>query len=195
MGFNGIDVSNNNGSVNLVTMKPGFVIAKATESTNFADPSYGNFADQATMQLKVPFGAYHFFHAASLNARAQADFFARVARVRSQVSLWLDYEQAGFGSSGETDAEQIGFFIDEVKVKFPLAKVGIYTNGTGLARIKPYMSEIPYNGLWYASLNGDVAPQTNPEWQINQYAIKDGIDQDFITWTESKWRAYWTWAK
>jgi GH25 family lysozyme M1 (1,4-beta-N-acetylmuramidase) len=193
MGFNGIDVSNNNGPVNLVTLKPGFVIAKATEGTDFSDPSYGRFADQATEILKVPFGAYHFFHAEALNARAQADHFGTVARVRSMLSLWLDYET--FGASGESDAEQIGFFIDEVKVNFPLAKVGIYTNGTGLARIRPFMKEIPYNGLWYASLNGDVAPQTDPEYQINQFAIKDGIDQDFITWTESKWRAYWTWAK
>lgn len=141
----------------------------------------------------MQFGAYHFFHAENLSARAEADHFMTIAKPRSLLSLWLDYES--YGASGVSDAEEIGFFIDEVKVHFPLAKVGIYCNTVGYDRISPFLSEIPFNGLWYADPSSPATEQgvNGVDWQIHQYATIDGIDQDYWAWDIPKIVDYYTW--
>jgi GH25 family lysozyme M1 (1,4-beta-N-acetylmuramidase) len=58
----------------------GFGFCKATESTNYVDPTFvSNWANLRSE--RVPRGAYHFFHP-SVDATAQAEFF--VARVRDE---------------------------------------------------------------------------------------------------------------
>jgi GH25 family lysozyme M1 (1,4-beta-N-acetylmuramidase) len=58
----------------------GFGFCKATESTNYVDPTFAS--NWANMRSEgVPRGAYHFFHP-SVDAAAQAEFF--VARVRDE---------------------------------------------------------------------------------------------------------------
>ena len=189
----GIDTSNNNGGVDITRLSPlpGFVLAKASEGTNFEDQDYGHYAAMAE-DIGAHFGAYHFFHAEKLNARAQAEFFCKCANPRSMLSLWLDYEI--YGVNGATDAQEIGFFISYVKVLFPLAKVGIYCNETGYTRIVPYLSEIPFNGLWYANPSIPAAQQ-GPDifWQIHQFGTANNVDQDYSTWTTSQMQAYWKW--
>lgn len=190
-GLNGVDVSSNN-PPGVINGKPGFIIAKATEGTTFTDPLYNNYAAYA-FNNGIQFGAYHFFHAENLSARAEADHFMTIAKPRSLLSLWLDYET--YGLSGSADAEEIGFFIDEVKVHFPQAKVGIYCNTVGYNRISPFLAEIPFNGLWYANPSTGMTEQgTNGiDWQIHQYATVNGIDQDYWAWDLSKIVQYYTW--
>lgn len=190
-GINGVDVSENN-SATIISPGPQFIIAKATEGTTETDSQYNNYAAYA-FEIGAQFGAYHFFHAENLSARAEADHFMTIAKPRSLLSLWIDYET--YGLSGSADAEEIGFFIDEVKVHFPQAKVGIYCNGTGLARIEPFLAEIPFNGLWYANPSIPMTQQslTGIEWQIHQYATVNGIDQDYWAWDLDKIVQYYTW--
>lgn len=191
-GVNGIDVSNVNGAIiSLAKLNPGFVIAKASEGTTFVDDTYNNYRTQAA-DLKCHFGAYHFFHAENLKARQEARLFCAVAQPASGMSLWLDYET--YGASGQADAEEMGYFIAEVKDSFPQAKVGFYCNTVGLGRILPYLPEIGFNGFWYANPSIPVNTQDpNLAWQIHQYAVLNGIDQNFWSWPISQIDAFYTW--
>ena len=85
MGINGVDLSSNN-SAAILSPPPAFNIAKATEGTTFTDPQYANYADYAFMR-GMQFGAYHFFHAENLSARAEADHFMTIAKPRSLLCL------------------------------------------------------------------------------------------------------------
>jgi len=113
MGTNGVDVSQYQYGTDLTHMSGlDFVIAKASEGHTIQDRSYGMWAQQA-QAANAQFGAYHFFHAEALRTRAEADFFCSIARPRSGLSLWVDYET--YGVSGQHDAEMLGYFIREVK--------------------------------------------------------------------------------
>jgi lysozyme len=194
VGVNGIDVSNDNGALNFsgISPLPSFVIAKASEGVAFVDPFYSGNATKA-FNTGIPFGAYHFFHAENKEARAEAHNFMVAARPRSLLSLWVDYET--YGESGQADAEEIGYFIDEVKVNFPKTKVGIYCNETGYNRLHPYFAEIPFQGLWYANPSIPMTMQGDNGifWQIHQYATVGGIDRDYWDWDIQKIWQYYQW--
>jgi GH25 family lysozyme M1 (1,4-beta-N-acetylmuramidase) len=193
-GSYGIDLSNNNGKLDIHKsgLKPSFIYAKCTEGTGYVDPLYDYYAQQAE-DNDAQFGAYHFFHAEKLDARAEAENFVTRARPRSMLSCWLDYET--YGASGQADAEEIGLFISYAKVLVPKIRIGLYVNGYALGRISPYLKEIPFNGIWFASLGGHIAPQTKPiEWGVNQYAIDNGVSHDYSTATAQGMRDYWTWT-
>lgn len=192
-GIYGIDVSNNNGALVSVVHR-AFVIAKATEGTGFTDDTFAGYVHETEMTPNVVhFGAYHFFHAENRQARAEARHFCSIAKPQSERSLWLDYET--YSDNAQADAEEIGYFIDEVKVNFPKAKVGIYANSTGLGRIFPYLSEIPFNGFWYANPSIPVDHQsTGLGWQIHQYGSIGGIDQNYWSWDAAKIKQYYAWT-
>lgn len=193
MPSNGVDVSNFNAGLELKSLSGlDFAIAKVTEGTTFIDSTFNEFASQAKAMAIGHFGGYHFFHAENLNARAQAEFFCKHVVPRSGWSLWVDYET--FGVSGQVDAEEIGFFIDEVKAEYPHAKVGIYTNGVGLSRIRPYLPEIGFTGLWYAAPSIPMTEQIEPlPWLIHQYEELNGIDRDYCTLSVAELRSLFTW--
>lgn len=192
MPSNGIDVSSYQAGLNLSTFAGlDFVLAKATEGSNLADTSYTGFANQAKALKKI-FGAYHFFHAEDLNARAQANWFMTYAKPQTGRSLWVDYET--YGASPQADAEEIGYFIAEVKINFSHQKVGIYANATGLNRLFPYLKEIPFNGFWYARPDLPMTAQSaGLKWQIHQYETLDNIDRNYSTWSPEEFTAIWEW--
>lgn len=203
MGTNGVDVSNHNHGTTDLTKIPGldFVIAKASEGVNFTDTTYGTWAQQAKAAGVVNFGAYHFMHCETLNARAQADNFLTSFDPKDGLSLWVDYENAGFGSSGQIDAEQLGLFIFYVKYQIlrrygAEQKVGIYTNGAGWSRIQHFVNELGYNALWYAKpTSGVETPGDSTPWAIHQYNSLDGLDRDFSVWTPDQWVNIWKWVR
>lgn len=192
-GSNGIDLSSwQTGKI--ITGMPGldFVIAKASEGVTLEDDMYQSWASGAE-RVQAQFGAYHFAHPENLKARAEADFFCATAQPRSGLSLWVDYES--YGDSGQIDAEWLGYFVCEVKRNVGnQQKVGIYCNGEGLARIQPYLHEIPYNGLWYADPDRGMTVQ-NPamSWQVHQYEVFEGIDRNWSVWSAEEWISYWKW--
>jgi GH25 family lysozyme M1 (1,4-beta-N-acetylmuramidase) len=188
----GIDLSNNNGKLASVGSAQ-FVFAKCTQSTNFADPLYGHNA-QLAHEARAQFGAYHYFIAGSGNARSQAEYFMRNARPRSFLSMWVDYEV--YGIHGGYDATELGLFISTIKLAYPKQKVGIYANTTGLQRIQPYLAEIPYDAIWYAnpSLPAGEQPSGLPTWQVHQYGVRGGVDQDYSFWSESQMQAFFAWT-
>jgi len=190
-GTNGVDMSQYQAG-NALRSFTGldFCIAKATEGTTVKDPTYNQWASEAE-ELGIAFGAYHFFHAENLNADAQADMFCAYARPRNGLMLWLDYET--WGASGEVDAQEIALFTDTVRLNVPEAKVGIYTNGTGLARILPYRHTIQMAALWYADNRPMLDQGALLGWEIHQYEVLNGVDRDYSKWTRAQMDAYAAW--
>lgn len=68
----GFDISNHQGAVNVANLHSDFIIAKATEGTNFVDRFCDNTIQQAKT-LNVPWGFYHFAH--SGDPIQEANFF------------------------------------------------------------------------------------------------------------------------
>jgi GH25 family lysozyme M1 (1,4-beta-N-acetylmuramidase) len=187
----GIDVSNNNGSLDSIG-NAQFVIAKCTEGTGFADSTYGHYA-QLAERSRAQFGAYHYFITGQMNARSQARVFMKYARPRNLLSLWVDYEL--YGASGASDATELALFISTIKLAYPHQKVGIYANETGFLRIKNRLTEIPYDAIWLAAFS--VPPEEQvpglPRWNIHQYTISNGVDQNYTPWSEHEMQEFFTW--
>jgi GH25 family lysozyme M1 (1,4-beta-N-acetylmuramidase) len=187
----GYDVSDYQAGIRLNALQPlGFVIAKSSEGTAAGQKNYNEFALQA-YDLDIPFGAYHFIHVENLDAVDQADFFCERARVRPNLTLWVDYET--YGASARQDAEELASFNDRVKVNFPGASVGLYCNIGGLNRIRRYYRMINPAALWVAAWNnipGMVA--TDPGASIHQYSRESNLMHDYCTdiaglWDKWKW--------
>lgn len=88
--LNVIDVSNNNGGLNVANVKADGVIAKATENSNFTDGLLPMFMSQAKNSGKLT-GLYHFARPGSW--QVQADYFLRSAKPYLKHSIIvLDYE-------------------------------------------------------------------------------------------------------
>lgn len=88
--LNVIDISNNNGGLNVANIKADGVIAKATENNNFTDRLMPTFMSQAENSDKLT-GLYHF--ARPGDWKVQADYFLRTAKpYLSHSILVLDYE-------------------------------------------------------------------------------------------------------
>lgn len=89
----GIDISNWQRGLSLVSAKPGFCIVKATEGTNFTDKSCDSFV-QACIRLGIPFGYYHFANGSN-NAAQQARFFRNQTKGYEGKGIpVLDFEYA-----------------------------------------------------------------------------------------------------
>lgn len=95
MSYKGVDISNNNGYLDIGKLKSSgynFIIAKATEGTGFVDKYYQTFAQQSKI-LKIPIGAYHFARFKNdASAKVEADFFLTVAMQEKPDFLALDLE-------------------------------------------------------------------------------------------------------
>lgn len=193
MATNGIDVSSFQSGVALKSFTGlDFVLAKATEGTNVKDGMYNTWASEAEA-LGVQFGAYHFFHAENLQAEKEADLFCAVARPRDNLTLWLDYET--YGESPEADAQAIELFISTVQLNVGVQqKVGLYVNGTGLARVMPFRAQLKMAALWYADPSHPMTDQAGLiDWDVHQYEIVGGVDRNYSVWSKAKWESYAAW--
>lgn len=148
--LNIIDVSNNNGGLNVADIKADGVIAKATENTNFTDYTLPIFMVQATKSGKLT-GLYHF--ARPGNWKEQADYFLRSAKPYLRHSIIvLDYESTVVTYGGVQWAlNWLDYVYKQTGVK-PLIYLGLadenYYNWTPVA--KKY-------GVWIAQYN-DMNP-------------------------------------
>lgn len=198
MGSNGIDVSNNNG---LLDLSVGFthldyVIAKVSESTNFVDPTFSHYRAEAA-QNGAEFGAYHFLHAEHVNGQEEALFFLQHFTPVSGVGVWIDYET--FGQSGDVDTEVIAAFAETIKARFPRQKVGLYSNLTGMNRVIPNRVDLAVDAYWLAFPNGQLETPTGPmprgvSWNIHQYETFHGVDRDYSRWSKDQMHQFFTWG-
>jgi GH25 family lysozyme M1 (1,4-beta-N-acetylmuramidase) len=98
----GIDISNNNPNVNAGKLAAEFVYHKATEGVTFTDRFYA-VRGTAIMARGIPFGAYHYARVFE-PAKAQVDFFMKVAKIRKgNLIPFVDVE--GGSNSGASGAQ------------------------------------------------------------------------------------------
>ncbi len=101
----GIDISNNNGSINWTKVASGgytFAFGKATEGTTFTDGTYSTNRN-ASESAGLAFGAYHFARPVGTSVAgvtasgiAQADYFLGVAQPQAgELPPVLDLEKTG----------------------------------------------------------------------------------------------------
>jgi lysozyme len=167
----GVDLSHHNALPNFAQMRGGgvgFVIAKATESTSFADPMYATFRSGAEGAGLI-FGAYHFARLG--NAAAEAAYFLRVAAPRPGELVALDLEVAVSGVDPVAWSVQ---WINAVKAATGCAPL-IYlnralANGHNWAPVQALGC-----GLWEAIYDGSQAPIAVGGWSI--VAVKQFSDR------------------
>lgn len=194
MGSNGIDVSNNNGMVNLAAVSGlDFVIAKCTEGRGFADGTFAHY-QRLSLSLGKAFGAYHFLHAENQAGREEADFFLSHYTPARGQGVWIDYET--YGTSPRADLEVVELFAAWVKEHVPWQKVGLYGNLTGMHRLLPLGVTGVVDALWLAFPNGDLetpsAPLHPAAWNIHQYETFAGIDRDYSRWSKQEMTGFFS---
>ena len=198
MSTNGVDVSNNNGKLDLSKgfRGLGFVIAKATEGTGFVDTTYHHYRAFARSK-GLHFGAYHFLHAERTDARNEAEWFLRHADLESGDSVWLDYEV--YGASGQADAGQLGSFAQALRAMSKVRCIGLYANLTGFGRVAPHNLGPTFNAFWLASYTGEPETPEHPlgkydlSWTLHQYEVFNGIDRDYSRVPASELTHRFTW--
>lgn len=153
----GIDISNNNGTVNLTQVAAAgytFVFCKATEGTTFRD---GHFAANAAAAKAAGLlvGAYHFLHHGNADAQAAA-FVAAIKTAGCTLRPVCDVETAGC-----TEAD-VAEFVRGVEKRLSVTPL-IYTS-PGFMR----WSSTHGCDLWVAHY-GVAKPSIPSPW--NGYAI------------------------
>lgn len=192
MTANGIDVSNNNGEVNLRSFSGlDFVVAKATQGLSFNDYTYSYYYNQSHSLSKY-FGAYHFADP-STSASVNAIHFLETVKPVSGMMLWLDYEE--FLSSPAEDAKWINSFMSEAGKMHKGIKIGLYSYLYGMIRLIEAGVRAP--SYWLAYYNS--TPETQPvmpdgtAWNIHQYEILDNIDRNYSRQSIAQLVSLFTW--
>ncbi|WP_275408129.1 GH25 family lysozyme, partial [Actinoplanes octamycinicus] len=133
----GIDVSHYQGTINWSSVADAgtdFAYAKATEGTNYTDPTYSANRTGARAN-SIYFGAYHFARPDQGDPRGQADRLVNTSQYSSDgrtLPPMLDIEWASgqatcFGLSTSSMVSWISQFLDQVRVRTG-QKAMIYTN-------------------------------------------------------------------
>lgn len=110
--MNGIDISSYQAELDTGIVPSDFVIIKATEGTNYINPTWEEQAKQ-TLQAGKLLGLYHF--ASTGNPISEADFF--ISTIKDYVGkalLNLDFEAEAINAWGNVGASQ---FLNRVKEK------------------------------------------------------------------------------
>ena len=166
--MNGIDISSYQSELNAGIVPSDFVIIKATEGTNYINPTWEEQAGQVIQTNKL-LGFYHF--ASVGNPIAEADFFISVVKdYIGKAVLVLDFEAGAINAWGNVGARQ---FLNRVK-----EKTGVYP--------MIYMSaEVTRQFNWSTISN------TNPLW-VAQYASMNPTGYQSEPWTDGKGYGAWS---
>ncbi|WP_251900629.1 GH25 family lysozyme [Lactococcus lactis] len=166
--MNGIDISSYQAELNAGIVPSDFVIIKATEGTNYINPTWEEQAGQVIQTNKL-LGFYHF--ASTGNPIAEADFFVSVVKdYIGKAVLVLDFEAGAINAWGNIGARQ---FLNRVK-----EKTGVYP--------MIYMSaEVTRQFNW------SIISSTNPLW-VAQYASMNPTGYQSEPWTDGKGYGAWS---
>ncbi|MCT0052474.1 GH25 family lysozyme, partial [Lactococcus lactis] len=162
------DISSYQAELNAGIVPSDFVIIKATEGTNYINPTWEEQAGQVIQTNKL-LGFYHF--ASVGNPIAEADFFISVVKdYIGKAVLVLDFEAGAINAWGNVGARQ---FLNRVK-----EKTGVYP--------MIYMSaEITRQFNW------NIISNTNPLW-VAQYASMNPTGYQSEPWTDGKGYGAWS---
>jgi Lyzozyme M1 (1,4-beta-N-acetylmuramidase) len=187
----GIDVSNNNGSVDFQALKNSglsFVITKASEGTNIEDSTFkNNLAGAQSVGLGV--GAYHYLDSPGnvTNAKSEADHFASVLKSANfNGYAFLDVETLDKGESSATLTNVVSAFLNELRAD-GITKIGIYSylnfydTNLSLSSIKNAFPDLLiWTAAWHSA---DVGPGFSTDlWQYtdtgNIIGVIGNVDMD-----------------
>jgi GH25 family lysozyme M1 (1,4-beta-N-acetylmuramidase) len=182
-----------------------FAFAKATEGTNWSDPTYAANAASAVAEGKI-FGAYHFFHPAD-SPSAQAQFFTSAVKAQPhQPSVLIadveitagaagaevhgteqaasrmheDLKQFPPGFAAETTGSAALQFLQTVAALAPQCKVILYTDVFMAQNLLGMCSGYPLFIAYYAS--APIAPAPWKTWTFWQTGASGpgGGDLDYF---------------
>ncbi|MDO7864906.1 phage tail tip lysozyme [Brochothrix thermosphacta] len=180
--FYGIDVSNNNGSINWSQVSKDslgikFMVAKATEGSTFIDSYFKNHIVQAQAN-GIKGHAYHYMLATS-NAAAisEANNFANVLDASgSNFSgyAFLDVEDNVLSGNATTLTGHCMAFLNRMKER-GYKKIGIYASRS-FYQTRLIASQFPSDMLlWIAAWGGSSAGITCDIWQYSETGRVSGI--------------------
>jgi len=166
--MNGIDISSYQAELNAGIVPSDFVIIKATEGTNYINPTWEEQAGQVIQTNKL-LGFYHF--ASVGNPIAEADFFISVVKdYIGKAVLVLDFEAGAINAWGNVGARQ---FLNRVKEK------------TGIIPMIYMSSEVTRQFNW------SIISNTNPLW-VAQYASMNPTGYQSEPWTDGNGYGAWS---
>ena len=166
--MNGIDISGYQAELNAGIVPSDFVIIKATEGTNYINPTWEEQAGQVIQTNKL-LGFYHF--ASVGNPIAEADFFISVVKdYIGKAVLVLDFEAGAINAWGNVGARQ---FLNRVKEK------------TGINPMIYMSAEVTRQFNW------SIISSTNTLW-VAQYASMSPTGYQSEPWTDGKGYGAWS---
>ena len=166
--MNGIDISSYQAELNTGIVPSDFVIIKATEGTNYINPTWAEQAGQVIQTNKL-LGFYHF--ASVGNPITEADFFISVVKdYIGKAVLVLDFEAGAINTWGNVGARQ---FLNRVKEK------------TGINPMIYMSAEVTRQFNW------SIISNTNPLW-VAQYASMNPTGYQSEPWTDGKGYGAWS---
>lgn len=192
----GIDVSNNNGTINWSSQRSSgvrFAYVKASEGSTWTDPTFAtNY--KGARNAGVIRGAYHFANPAGASGKTQADWFINHGGGWTADGYTLpgalDVEGTCYGKSPTAMVGWITSFVEEYKLKEGRTPV-IYTNRSWWQDCTGNSTAFHSSALWFAhpttlgTLPGGWTRQT-----IWQYAVAGGIDQNKFNGSLTQLKAF-----
>lgn len=166
--MNGIDISSYQAELNAGIVPSDFVFIKATEGTNYINPTWREQAGQVTQANKL-LGFYHF--ASTGNPIAEADFFISVVKdYIGKAVLVLDFEAGAINAWGNVGARQ---FLNRVKEK------------TGINPMIYMSAEVTRQFNW------SITSGNTPLW-VAQYASMSPTGYQSAPWADGKGYGAWS---
>lgn len=166
--MNGIDISSYQAELNAGIVPSDFVFIKATEGTNYINPTWREQAGQVTQANKL-LGFYHF--ASTGNPIAEADFFISVVKdYIGKAVLVLDFEAGAINAWGNVGARQ---FLNRVKEK------------TGINPMIYMSAEVTRQFNW------SIISTSNALW-VAQYASMSPTGYQSEPWSDGKGYGAWS---
>ncbi|MCT0052472.1 GH25 family lysozyme, partial [Lactococcus lactis] len=162
------DISSYQAELNAGIVPSDFVIIKATEGTNYINPTWEEQAGQVIQTNKL-LGFYHF--ASVGNPIAEADFFISVVKdYIGKAVLVLDFDAGAINAWGNVGGRQ---FLNRVKEK------------TGINPMIYMSAEVTRQFNW------NIISNTNPLW-VAQYASMNPTGYQSEPWTDGKGYGAWS---
>ena len=173
------------------------VIHKATEGTNWTDPTYASRKPQA-LAAQLYWGAYHF--GINEDGAAQAQYFLSIVNPGPQDLLALDFEQNPSSQMTMAQAEQFVTEIHHATGRYP----GFYSDALAGSLLGDSQSSILSNCWFWRAEYGDTPPSvppTWPTWTMWQYTesgsvpgIEGACDRDIFNGSLTGLSTLWGYA-
>lgn len=161
----GIDISNWQKGIDLTKVSCDFVIAKATQGTDYLSPDYSRQVEQAISAGKL-FGTYHYISGGDANA--EADWYIKnVSKYVGKGILCLDWESNQNSAWGdESYLKKVAQRVIEKTGVRPL----LYVQKSRMTQVQPIANELNC-GLWIAQYaNMDSTGYQEKPWNEGAYS-------------------------